>query len=108
MKKPFTIDEVLEAMWNVYGASEDKSKSAIFKAWRRLLRKGGKARHLAVLHLGNGHYMVESEYRPGQVHALELHKNGEIRCTCEDATIRKRACKHIALVARLREEGTLP
>jgi hypothetical protein len=106
MKEHSVITRLLEQLWEF----KDDSKRASLKNWRRLFNAYHitPRRYLAVLWQGNGHFMVESESRAGQMHAVEIDDNGKLHCVCEDHEINKNpACKHIKLVQRLIDEDIL-
>lgn len=105
-----TIDDVLEAMWaSVADRFKISDRRHLIAKWKRLFKKTGitPRRYLCVLCLGNNHFLVESEGRPGQMHAIDW-QHGELSCTCEDSTYRGHKCKHCCLVIRLQREGVLP
>ena len=39
-------------------------------------------------------YQIPSSDRLGVVHTVTVHADGRTDCTCEDATYRRRQCKH--------------
>lgn len=109
------MNEVLEELWNAahvafYDTSAIQHQRKIFSSWRKIFERHGlrPRRYLAVLHQGNGHFMVESRSRPGQMHAVEF-EGDKFHCMCEDFTMNKNTnCEHIKHVQRLIDEDILP
>lgn len=98
MKSPIT--SLLDHLWEF----KTDSKRSTLSAWRRLMKAYNitPRRHLAVIHQGNGSFLVESESRAGQMHSIDIHSHG---CSCEDKQIRKPVrCKHEQLIQRLIDE----
>ena|ERR1017187_135641 len=99
------MNEILEEMWNVL--DEGVPKRTIMAAWGNILRKHifQPRKYLAVIHLGKGHFAVESSSRPGKMHAVERDDSGNLHCVCEDFSMNKNPnCHHVKLIKRLAGE----
>lgn len=103
-----TINEVLEAMWN---SIEEKTSNAIHERatkarWRKILAQHHLDQTRLVLHVGNGHFLVNSDSRPGEFHSVDL-ETGD--CSCESATLSHNTnCKHLRAIKDLDKRGLLP
>ena len=101
MKSPIT--DLLEHLWEF----KTESKRESIRNWRRLFKAYNfvPRRHLAVIYQGNGHALVESESRAGNMHSVDIGQHG---CSCEFHTFEKLPCKHMKIVQRLVDEDILP
>lgn len=55
-----------------------------------------KPRHeFKIVYHGHGHVILWSQYRKGVSHALDRDDKGKWHCSCEQATIEKKHCKHL-------------